>query len=157
MSVVSSMTQLLQNREHGQRVEQWAAELLRKVHQSVIVVGGAHYPSPVPYDIEADGSYYEVKACMERVARMGVKSGTQPGRWKIDTLHHAELGPDRAARTFYLLVVSDDLGPKSAFVCSHAKMSEILARYARQGQFVSVTTSVWAPRLHKLWDRRRRC
>lgn len=153
MSGVSNMTLLLANREHGQRVEQWAAELLRKVHQCVTVVGGAHYPSPVPYDIEADGMFYEVKACMERVARMAVASGTQPGRWKIDTLHHAEIGPERAQRTMYLLVISDELGPKTAYVCSHARMSDILGRYARQGQFVSVTTSVWAPRLHRLWKR----
>lgn len=151
---MSSMELLQQNRVQGARVEQWAADLLRRVHQSVLVVGGAHYPSPVPYDIEADGGmYYEVKACAERVARMGVQSGTQPGRWKVDTLHHAELGPERAERTMYLLVVTDEQGPKAAYLCSHARMSQILVGYARQGQFASVTTSVWTPRLHRMWTR----
>lgn len=153
---LSTVEGMLANRAHGHEVEQWVAELLREVHQVVSVVGGQHFPSAWGWDIEADGIAYEVKSCMERVARRGVRKGTRPGRWKIDTLAHAEILPEQAQRTMYILVVSDAAGPKTAYLVSHARMSGILARYTRQGQFVSVTTSVWAPRLVPIYRRRRR-
>lgn len=148
---------LLRNRAHGHVVEQWAATtLLPKIHKAVRVVGGQHYPDSCGYDVEADGILYEVKSCMQRVKRRAVGSGSQPGRWKIDTLQHAELAEADAARAMYLLVTCDDVGPFEAYVCSHAVMGDILAQYARQGQYVSVTTSVWTRRLVRIYRRGRR-
>lgn len=158
---MSNLALLLQNREHGASVERWVAtQLLARIHDEVRVVGGMHggaVPESNAYDVDADGIVYEVKACMERVARHGVKSGTQPGRWKVDTWNHHGLAPELKPRAMYVFVVSDEYGPKRAYIASHAKVTRMLERYARQGRFVSLTTSVWAPRLHKLWDRRRRC
>lgn len=156
---MSTVAQLIANREGGWKVEQWAAELLRDVHESVQVVGGHHGGVGLDapgWDVEADGLAYEVKSCKERVARKALKSGSQPGRWKIDTATHYALEPERAQRTMYLLVVTDDAGPKAAYVVSHARMTGMLARYQRQGQFVSLTTSVWAPRLLRIYTRRGR-
>lgn len=157
---MGDLARLLQNREHGATVERWVADvLLERVHAERRVVGGSHggcVPETNAYDVDGDGVAYEVKACMERVARQNVPSGSQPGRWKIDTVNHHGLDPERAARCMYVLVVCDETGPKRAYLASHAKMTGMLARYAKQGRFVSLTTSVWEPRLLRIYSRRRR-
>lgn len=159
MGVVGNLATLLQNREHGASVERWVAdELLGRVHEQRRVVGGLHggaVPECNAYDVDGDGLAYEVKDCLERVARQAVASGTQPGRWKIDTWNHHGLDEALKARAMYGLTVSDALGPKRAYLVSHRKMTQMLAGYARQGRFVSLTTSVWEPRLFRIWSRRR--
>lgn len=150
---------MVQNREQGAVVERWVGELLRRVHGDVVVIGGQHggcVPDSVGYDIMADGTPYEVKSCMERVRRSSVAEGTRPGRWKVDTHAHDGIHRDIAERLMYVLVVCDEAGPKHAYLASHARMTGILSGYRRQGRFVSLTTSVWAPRLHRIYARRRR-
>lgn len=150
------------NRKNGHYLEQWAAEFLRRIHRDVQVVGNIHggavadkYHANATFDILGDGILYEVKGCAFRIRRSTVRSKRQFGRWKVDTHQHNRLDSEQAARMMYLLVVRVGKTPLVAYLISHAAMTDILARYVRQGRFVSLSHAVWGPQLIKIYDRRR--
>jgi hypothetical protein len=151
------------NRMNGHYLEQWAADLLRRIRRDVQVVGGIHggavpdhFHQSGTWDILADGIFYEVKGCTFRIRRSSVRSKTQYGRWKIDADAHHAIPADVAARTMYLLIVRVGKRPVVAYLVSHARMTSILERYWRQGRFVSLSHIVVGRELLTIFDARRK-